>query len=112
MSDAQESRGRVIVLLVLIFALGAAIGLLFVVPSSLSRFLGACLVAIGAFNVLLHRRFGSETSQRGQSMPFVSNLWKGIGKEGAQLLYLGIGIIYAAAGVFLLTESMWKDGAR
>ncbi len=42
---------------------------------------------------------------------FVANFWQFIGKEGAQFLYLGIGTILAAAGVFLLIKSYFWGAA-
>ncbi len=92
----------------LIFIAAGVTGLLFVVPSGGSRFFGTCLVAIGAFNVLLHKTFGRQIFDWTRSMPsFVAKFWGFIGKEGAQFLYLGIGTVLAAAGLFLLIKSFF-----
>ena len=81
--------------------------LLFVVPTSLYRFVGICLIASGAFNVLMYRRFGRQNFDWAHSMPpFVLNFWDYIGKDGAQFLYLGIGVILATCGTFLLIRSL------
>jgi hypothetical protein len=101
-----KSRRGVIVLLVLIFA--GVIGLLVAVPSEphADRFFGACLIGAGGMNVLLHRQIGRQGFKQVHSMyPVVFNFWKRIGQDGIQLLYLGIGIILAAAGLFLLIRS-------
>jgi hypothetical protein len=101
-----DSRRGVVVLLVLI--LGGIIGLLVVIPSDphLNRFLGACLIGAGAMNALLHRRFGQQHFRQVAVMsPVISNFWKRIGQNGIQRLYLGIGIILAAAGLLLLIKS-------
>ncbi len=101
-----ESRRDVVVLLILI--LGGVIGLLVVIPSDphLNRFFGACLIGAGAMNALLHRRIGRQHFKLVHSMsPVISNFWKRIGQGGIQLLYLGIGVILAATGLFLLIRS-------
>jgi len=96
---------RALIALIILIAAGVT-GLLFVVPSSGSRFFGTCLVAAGTFNILLHKTFGRQAFDWTRSSPsFVANFWQFIGKEGAQFLYLGIGTILAAAGVFLLIKS-------
>jgi len=65
-------------------------------------------VEAGAFNVLLHRTFGQQAFDWTRSMPpFVANFWLFFGKEGAQFLYLGIGTIFGAAGLFLLIKSFF-----
>ena len=103
---AVESRRGLIVLLILILA--GMIGLLVAIPSDphSDRFFGACLIGAGAMNALLHRRIGRQVFKQVHSMsPVFSNFWKRIGQDGTQLLYLGIGIILAAAGLFLLIRS-------
>jgi hypothetical protein len=100
---AVESKRGVVVLLMLI--LGGVIGLLVMIPSESqsNRFFGACLIAAGAMNVLLRRMIGRQLfRQVNSSSPLISNFWKRMGQDGIQLLYLGIGIILAAAGLFLL----------
>jgi hypothetical protein len=98
---------RALISLLILIAAGVTF-LLFVVPSSGSRFIGTALVAAGAFNVLLHKTFGRQAFDWTRSMPsFAANFWRFIGKEGAQFLYLGIGTILAAAGVFLLIKSIF-----
>ena len=100
---AVGSKRSAVVLLMLI--LGGVIGLLVLIPSEAqsNRFFGACLIAAGAMNVLLHRRIGRQLLRQVNSRsPLISNFWKRMGHDGIQLLYLGIGIILAAAGLFLL----------
>jgi hypothetical protein len=104
MNVATYSRRWVIGLLILISA--GVIGFLIVVPSSANRSLGTCLVAIGAFNILLHRAIGRQVFRQTQTMPpFISTFWKHFDKEGSEILYLGIDIILATAGLFLLIRS-------
>jgi hypothetical protein len=84
------------------------IGLVMVIPSGphLNRLFGACLIGVGAMNALLYRRIGRQHFKQAHSMsPVISNFWKRIGQDGTQLLYLGIGIILAVAGLFLLIRS-------
>jgi hypothetical protein len=103
---AGANRRAVIVLLILVLA--GMMGLLVMIPSNpdLNRFFGAGLIGAGALNVLLHRRIGRQYFEQVRSMPSImSNFWHRIGRDGIQLLYLGIGIILAAAGLFLLIRS-------
>ena len=101
-ASVESKRGAVVLLMLI---LGGVIGLLVVIPSEpqSNRFFGACLIAAGAMNVLLHRRIGRQLFRQVHSRsPLISNFWKRMGQDGIQLLYLGIGIILAAAGLFLL----------
>ncbi len=101
-----KSKGGVIALLILILA--GVIGLLVAVPSEphSDRFFGACLIGAGCMNVLLHGNIGRQHfKQVHWRYAVVSNFWKRIGQGGLQLLYLGIGIILAVAGLFLLIRS-------
>jgi len=98
-------RWGVIFALLVIIAVGVT-WLVSVVPPSLSKFFGGCLIAAGALNILLHRRSGRQTFEMTRTMsPFIANFWERIGKEGAQVLYFGIGIVLALAGTFLLVKS-------
>jgi drug/metabolite transporter (DMT)-like permease len=93
--------------MVLVLFCAWMIYLLFEFPPGLYRFFGICLIAIGVFNVLLHKRFGRQTLKWAHSMPgVVTNFWEYIGKDGVQLFYLGIGIILIAAGLFLWIRSL------
>ena len=80
------------------------VAFLFVLPSSESGFVGASLVAGGALYILLHRISGRWAHKQGRAIPGVSDLWSNLGVEGAQLLYLGIGVIVIAAGCILLAK--------
>jgi len=78
------------------------------IPSDGSRLAGGFLLAIGAMNILFHRRFGSKDYGRVRSMsPFVAKFWNVGGEKGAQILYLGIGVIVALVGCVLLIRSAW-----
>jgi len=39
--------------------------------------------------------------------PFVAKFWNVGGEKGAQILYLGIGVIVALVGCVLLIRSAW-----
>jgi len=96
-----------LIALLILIAAGITV-LLFMLPSGGSRFFGTCLVAVGAFNVLLHKAFGRQAFDWTRSMPsLVANFWRFIGMEGAQFLYLGIGVIFVAAGLLLLAKSFY-----
>jgi len=78
-------------------------GFAYSLPSDLSWPAGGFLLAIGAMDVLFHRQFGRQVYRRAHSMPaFVSKFWDVGEEKGAQLLYLGIGIICVVAGCVLL----------
>jgi len=71
-----------------------------------SRLAAGFLLAIGAMNILFYRRFGRQIFGWAHSMPsIVARFWERGGEKGAQLLYLGIGIILAVAGCILLIKS-------
>jgi hypothetical protein len=76
------------------------------VPPGSYRFLGGALTGAGAMNILFYRRFGRQTFDSTRSMrPSVAIFWERIGEKGTQFLYLGIGIVLALAGFFVLMRS-------
>lgn len=104
MINARENKSGLVFLLIIIFA--GVVSFTIVVPTSESTFLGSCLVAVGAFNILLHRVFGRQTFEWMRRQPaFVASFWTRTGQKGTQLLYLWMGIILASAGSFLLIKS-------
>ena len=69
----------------------------------MDRFGGGFFLAIGAINIVFHRSIGRQAYGKVQSKPpFISKFWEVGGEKGAQLLYLGIGIICAVVGCVLL----------
>jgi hypothetical protein len=105
--ETPQSR-RLVVALLILLAAGMA-GFVLMVPSDSIRFLGMCLITAGAFNMLLHRRFGRQNYRWSQGSPaFIANFWERIGENGTQIIYFGIGIILAAAGSFLLIKSFFR----
>jgi len=76
------------------------------VPSSSARFLGVCLVGVGVLYMLCYRKSGERAFRQGKKLPLVSGLWVRLGKEGAQTLYLGIGVALVAIGFGLLTTAL------
>ena len=75
------------------------------IPSVVHRPLGACLAVIGAFNIAMHRTFGRQVHRQAQSMPLAAGFWNRLGTDGTQYLYLGIGVILACVGCFLLIRT-------
>ena len=64
-----------------------------------SKIFGWFFLAVGALNLLFYKRIGREFYARTQSRrPFVAKFWVRVGEKGLQVLYLGIGIIFAVAG--------------
>jgi hypothetical protein len=91
-------------------ALLALAVLLIVVASSVSpdsyRSLGGALTGVGAMNVLFYRRFGRQIFDSTRSMRLsVAIFWQRIGEKGTQFLFLGMGIVLALAGFFVLMRS-------
>ena len=91
----------------LLAVISAGVGFLaYHVPPSGRRLGGGFLLAIGAMNILFHRKIGRQVFDRAHSMrPIVARFWDYGGEKGTQLLYLGIGVILAIAGCVLLIES-------
>jgi hypothetical protein len=95
------------ILAALVLILAGVIAFASVIPSSERTFLGAGLLGIGVFNILLHRRFGRQSYEWRRYMPAsVSSFWEYIGEGGARLLYLGTGVILALVGCVLLAASL------
>jgi hypothetical protein len=85
---------------------GGVAWLTYTVPPELNRLAGGFLLAVGTLNIFLHRRIGRQSFSWTRSMPsIVAKFWDYGGERGAQLLYLGIGMILAAAGCVLLLKS-------
>ncbi len=74
--------------------------------STSGRFLGVCLVGVGILYIAMYRKTGQWAFRQGQQLPLVSGLWSRLGKEGAQTLYLGIGVALVAIGFGLLTTAL------
>jgi hypothetical protein len=77
--------------------------LICVLPREGDGFVGACLFALGAANLLLYRKGGRGYFRQTQRAPSqLAQVWAFIGERGTQLLFLGTGIILAAAGCVLV----------
>ena len=64
---------------------------------------GLFFLAIGALNLLFYKRIGREFYAKTQSRrPLVANIWARLGEKGLQVLYLGVGIIFATAGCVVI----------
>jgi hypothetical protein len=60
---------------------------------------GGFFFAIGITNLLFYKTTGRKLFAKTQaSPPFVARVWARVGENGVQLLFLGIGIIFALAG--------------
>jgi hypothetical protein len=64
------------------------------------RFLfGGFFLAIGITNLLFYKTTGRKLFAKTQaSPPFVARVWGRAGEKGAQVLFLGIGVIFAGTG--------------
>ena len=92
-------------LLILVSA-GVGVLLYLVLPplGGSSILLGWAFLAIGTFNVLLHRRIGRQVFRQSTTLPrFFADFWRSVGEKGVQLFYLGVGIVLAVIGsVFMI----------
>jgi hypothetical protein len=97
-----ESRHWVTAQLVVI-AIFMAVFVGAILPSHPGALGGGFFLAIGAVNVLFYKSTGRKFFAKTQSSPpFVASFWAHSGERGTQLLFLGIGLILAAAGFILL----------
>jgi putative flippase GtrA len=90
----------------LALVLSAIVSWAFVIPSASGKFIGVCLIGIGFLYVAMYRMSGQWAFRQGQGLPLVSGVWRSLGKEGAQALYLGIGVALVAVGFGLLTTAL------
>ena len=101
MRSAVTSWRWVVSLLVVIA--GGMSWMTYQIPPGFGKLPGAFLLVMGALTISLHRRIGQQMFGRALSMhPLVARFWGYGGEKGAQVLYLGIGIILAAAGCVLV----------
>ncbi len=91
----------------LAFALG---GLAFIVvivsrePSEQTRWVGWTLLVIGLFNVLIHKKTGSDTYRWAMKLNGKLGMsdWIALGERNVQVFYLVLGMLIVLAGVALL----------
>lgn len=63
------------------------------------KLFGGFFLAIGITNVILYKTTGRKFFAKTQaSPPFVARVWASSGEKGVQVLFLGIGVIFAVAG--------------
>jgi hypothetical protein len=68
-----------------------------------SRLFGGFLIVIGALHLLFHKKSGQRWFARTQSIPpYFAKFWARGGERGMQILFLGWGIIFVAAGGVLM----------
>ena len=94
---------RWVILLLTVLAVWMAVMLYVLRPLPGRILFGGFFLAIGIANVLFYkttsRKFFNKTQA---SPPFVARLWAGVGENGLQVLFLGIGIILAVAGCVVI----------
>jgi hypothetical protein len=95
MSPLLKPKHIVVILLVMLF-FGIAFATYDLPPDARKVFAG-CLIAAGAFNILLRRN-----AARWIFRLTKSKVWAFFGEEGVQFFYLGVGITLVASGLFLL----------
>jgi hypothetical protein len=76
------------------------------VSSGSGNFLGVCLVGVGILYIAMYRKSGERAFRQGKELPLVSGLWGRLGKEGAQTLYLGIGVALARSDLACLQRTL------
>jgi len=87
----------------LVIAISVAIFVGAVLPSHPGLLGGGFFLAIGTLNISFYKSTGRKFFARTQSSgPFVARFWARNGEKGTQVLFLGIGVILAAAGCVLL----------
>jgi hypothetical protein len=102
LKTSGESMRWVIAQLVLV---AAGVGFIFYVtlPLPSSKLVGGFFFAIGLLNVPFYEKTGHKFFAKTQSSwPQVATFWARSGERGTQILFLGIGIIFAVAGCALL----------
>ncbi len=91
--------GTIVVVGVLLLLAAWLVYLVVEIPPEVDKGLGIALIIFGMFNLLLHRR---------HARIFIKfKGWAGIGSLGLsalQFLFLGIGVIFAAAGIVFLAR--------
>lgn len=103
MQMSAVTTGGKLLLAAICVAIGAGIvTLVFAVSRESARFLGVCLVVFGALNVLQHRAVGRAYFDRSQRPPMSSKVWALLGRDGSQLMFLGIGVALVVGGIVAL----------
>ena len=94
---------RWVIVLLLVFAIWMAFVLYAVRPWPDHLLFGGVFLAIGIANVVFCKTNGRKFFARTQaSPPFVARVWACGGEKGVQVLFLGIGVIFAVAGCFVI----------
>ncbi len=64
---------------------------------------GGFFLAIGITNVLFSKRSGRKFFAKTQIGPsFITRFWAYVGEQGVEVLFLGVGVIFAIAGCFVM----------
>lgn len=94
-------RGIIALLVVLTVWMGVILYMFRGLPDRL--LFGGFFFAIGIGNVLFYKTTGRKFFSKTQASPsFVARAWAIAGKRGVQVLFLGIGIIFAPAGLVVM----------
>jgi hypothetical protein len=100
MSRAKNSK-YFLVSIALGVAMVGIFGFSYAIPRDAHEMLGICFLAVGILFVSFHRKFGSQPFERTFKMPGF-RIWETMGVDGSQTVFLGIGLILAAAGFILI----------
>jgi hypothetical protein len=94
---------RWVIALLVVLAVWMAVMLYCFLPLPDRIFFGGFFLAIGITNVLFYKTTGRKFFAKTQaSPPFVARVWASSGEKGVQVLFLGIGIIFAVAGCVVI----------
>src|SRR5260370_11400888 len=101
--DVKSMRWVIAQLVLFAGWMGFVVYLLLREPISNSKFLGGFVIAIGVMHLFFYKKSGRKFYARTQSLPpYFARLLARSGESGIQLLFLGFGIIFTAAGCILL----------
>jgi hypothetical protein len=94
---------RWVVALLVVLAVWMALMLYLFRPLPDHLFFGGFFLAIGIANLLFYKTTGRRFFEKTQaSRPFVARVWAIGGEKGVQMLILGVGVIFALAGCFVM----------
>jgi hypothetical protein len=105
---SEVSRFGLGVVIVVLFLFSTwAVLLLTKVPRGAYVGIGAFLVVIGVFNILMFRINARRmfASLERLHYTFITRFWDRLGADGLRLLYLGMGVVFLSAGCALLIKS-------
>jgi len=81
--------------------------LVFILPESTVRSLGLCFLALGIFQCLISRSSGWLMFKISRVFHMDRATWEGLGQEGAQAWFLGLGLVMIGIGCIYLLRSLF-----